>query len=144
MRTIKFRGKDIGSNEWVYGHYTEGGWIDPQAGEVTKRYIIHGEDGFLHDIDPETFGEFTGLLDKNGKKIYEGDIVKHPYIDPIFRDLVEVGDGVTSEVVFHDGAFVIKYDEDDFIYLDGFTRHGHVEVVGNIYDNPKLIKEDEK
>lgn len=140
MRTIKFRSKDIGSNEWVYGHYTEGCWIDPTNEKVTKRYIIHGEDGFLHDIDPETLGEFTGIVDNNGKEIYEGDIVRHPYIDPIFRALVEAGDGVTSEVVFHDGAFVIKYDEDDFIYLDGFTRHGHVEVVGNIYDNKEVKK----
>ncbi len=82
------------------------------------------------------------MLDKNGKKIFEGDIVRHPYVDPIFRDLVEAkdGDGVTSEVVFHDGAFVVKYDENDFIYLDAFTRHGYVEVIGNIHDNTELIK----
>ena len=138
MREIEFRGIDIETGKWVFGDlhtlcdkphiHTEKSKI-PYAGK--RSFVIQ-----------ETIGQFTGLLDKNGKKIYDGDIIKHPYVDPIFRDLVETkeGDGVTSEVVFHDGAFVVKYDENDFIYLDAFTRHGYVEVVGNIHDNPELIK----
>ena len=137
MREIEFRGKYSHNGEWVFGSLLE----------INGNYHIVSETDMDEDghhirqdsdrptwVNPDTIGQFTGLLDKNGKKIYEGDIVRHPYIDPIFRDLVEAGDGVTSEVVFHDGAFVIKYDEDDFIYLDGFTRHGHVEVVGNIHE----------
>lgn len=137
MRIIKFRGKKLENGEWLYGDLVQ----DDRGGH----YVYPNDcDGLYvnNKVNTDTVGQFTGLLDKNGKEIYEGDIVKHPYIDPIFRDLVESedGDGVTSEVVFHDGAFCVKYDINDFIYLDSFTRHKHVEVVGNIHDNPELIK----
>ena len=138
MREIEFRGKDIVTGEWVFGDLHT--LCDkPHIHTEKSKFPYAGKRSF---VIPETIGQFTGLLDKNGKKIYEGDIIKHPYIDPIFRDLVEPkeGDGVTSEVVFHDGAFVVKYDENDFIYLDGFTRHGYVEVIGNIHENSELVK----
>ena len=138
MREIEFRGIDIETGKWVFGDLHT--LCDkPHIHTEKSKFPYAGKRSF---VIQETIGQFTGLLDKNGKKIYDGDIIKHPYVDPIFRDLVETkeGDGVTSEVVFHDGAFVVKYDENDFIYLDAFTRHGYVEVVGNIHDNPELIK----
>jgi hypothetical protein len=64
MREIKFRGNDINIGEWVYGFYTQGGWIDPNTGKETVRHIIHAD--FLHDVVPDTIGQFTGLCDKNG------------------------------------------------------------------------------
>ena len=138
-RDIVFRGKDVVTGEWYYG--------DLEFSRYIGRAHIHtyNEDGIYCrqvEVDPDSVGQYTGLHDKNGKDIYEGDIVKHPYIDPIFRDLVESkdGEGVTSEVVFHDGAFVVKYDIDDFIYLDGFTRKECAEVIGNIHDNPELLE----
>ena len=135
-REIEFRGFD--GTQWYYGD------LEYNRKTGVARIHTYEEDGSYcrqYTVDPDTVGEFTGLLDKHSKKIYEGDIIKHPYVDPIFRDLVETkeGDGVTSEVVFHDGAFVVKYDEDDFIYLDAFTRHGCVEVIGNIYENTELL-----
>lgn len=138
MREIEFRGKDIETGEWVFGDLHT--LCDkPHVHTDKSKFPYAGKRSF---VIPETIGQFTGLLDKNGKKIYEGDIVRHPYVDPIFRDFVESkdGDGVTSEVVFHDGAFVVKYDENDFIYLDAFTRHGYSEVIGNIHDNSELVK----
>ena len=138
MREIEFRGKDIETGEWVFGDLHT--LCDkPHIHTEKSKFPYAGKRSF---VIPETIGQFTGLLDKNGKKIYEGDIVRHPYVDPIFRDLVEPkdGDGVTSEVVFHDGAFVVKYDVNDYIYLDGFTRHGYVEVIGNIHENSELVK----
>lgn len=148
-RIIKFRGKRCDNGQWVYGHYVEShyswkgyhphkSWILDDAKTNGGFFALQGKRAVLDN----SVGQFTGLHDKNGKEIYEGDIIKHPYVDPIFRDLVEPkeGDGVTSEVVFHDGAFVVKYDENDFIYLDGFTRHGYVEVIGNIHENSELVK----
>jgi len=152
MRQIKFRGKNS-KDEWVYGSLIINE-TENEKGKFQVAFIVQGlpcaSDGGdfytarMERVKIENIGQFTGLYDKNGKEIYEGDIVRHPYVDPIFGDLVESkdGEGVTSKVVFHDGAFVVKYDENDFIYLDAFTRHGYVEVVGNIYDNPELLKDN--
>lgn len=131
MRKIKFRGTSLETDDWVYGYLADGNLI------CTWDNIRNA-----HEVLSTTVGQFTGLLDKNGTPIYEGDIVEHPYIDPIFGDLVEMkdGKGVKSVVVFHEGAFCVRYGEDVFYYLDQFTRHKHIEVVGNIHDNPELLK----
>lgn len=134
MRTIKFRGYNRKNNIWLYGFYLQ------NRGQhfVCPDEFATGKSWEDYEIDPETLGQFTGLFDKNGAEIYEGDIVSHPYIDPIFRAIVDES-SVKSKVAFHDGAFVINYDVDDFIFLDAFIREGHVEVVGNIHDNPELL-----
>lgn len=131
----RFRGYDVtGQNGWVYGDLAHTKKILKDEPFLADRVMVGG-----YEVHPESVGLWTGLVDRKCKYIYEGDIVKHPYIDPIFGDLVEGkdGDGVTYEVVFHDGAFVVKYDDDDYIYLylDAFTRHGCVEIVGNVFEN---------
>lgn len=139
-REILFRGKCVSDSKYA-GEWVTGGYVAPDA-DCKKRnegLIVEyfgGNTTITYHVDPDTVGQFTGLVDKNGVKIFEGDMVKHPYIDPIFGDLVETkdGDGVISQVVFHDGSFVIKYDIDRFIYLDEFTRRNCVEVIGNIHD----------
>ena len=129
MRKIIFRGKDIGSNEWVYGHYTEGAWIDPTDGTEVNRHIIHGEDGFLHDIKPETLGQFTGLRDNEGNDIYEGDVV---YASRFGKCKVAYDD--------KSARFEMR-DRQCFCWL---IYNNETHIIGNIYDNPELIKEDEK
>lgn len=157
IRKIIFRGKDIGSNEWVYGHYTEGGWIDPQAGKVTKRYIIHGEDGFLHDIDPETLGEFTDIVDKNGQEIYEGDFVKYystrlrcinPDCDPPLWGYYSILETEIDEVCFDQCVFGfdglpltycgINYLDDIRKELDATEEDGWRDADGNVIDESIL------
>lgn len=115
MRTIKFRGKNIETGEWVYGFYTRGGYVK-EDGIVEVRHIIHSD--ILYDVEKHTIGQFTGLTDKNGVEIYEGDIL-------------HFSDGSQHVVMWDEyecGFNIVEYG----IYL--------CEVIGNIYDNPELLK----
>ena len=132
MREILFRGKHIHilpQNEHLDGRWIEGYLVD-------KDYInspeLEGE--FL--IDPETVCQYTGLTDKNGRKIFEGDIVRLTisYVGGAIREYnckVSFGEfGVLFENLKREND-VVKYGED--------VGQGDIEVVGNIFDNPKLI-----
>ena len=139
MREIKFRGKRFYSNKWVYGSL----FIDKDG----ERYILEnnylGQDGHHlvcnSDIPvfmmEETIGQYTGLRDKNGKEIFEGDIVC-------------VDDGYNDK-----DFYTVKYfDYDDYPAFDlenyGSECNGlsecmalkTLEVIGNIYDNPELLQ----
>lgn len=122
MREILFRGKF--GNEWKYGFLS----IEPQ-GLVIKEQYKNNTSNVWH-IDADTVGQYTGMLDKNGTKIFEGDIVDFP------------------DRSDDDGYGVVVYDTDEtefgFVYdsiYEGLGRHYHskdIEVIGNIYDNPEL------
>lgn len=119
MREIEFRGKSVINGKWVYG------WLDATTEEDGEHYWINkclcAEGGIdcAYQVDPETVGQYTGLKDKNGKKIFEGDIVR--YID---NDLIEY-------VEFIDGVFFAGSEE---------LRYAYCEVIGNIYDNKELLE----
>lgn len=136
MREIVFRGKRIDTGEWVYGNLIQ--WRD---GGVTILLEKDGIDGHLeYDVDPDTVGQYTGLKDRNGKKIYEGDIVKTPLLDPIFGDVLsDAFDNVA--ISFHNGSFVVAYyNVRHKIYLQDL--YDEIEVIGNIHDNPELLEEE--
>ena len=129
MREIKFRGRRLDNGKWVTGDLLHGknGKVLINAG--TKMFTTYAE------VDPDTVGQFTGLYDKNGKEIYEGDIILY-------------GGSIQHEVVFRHGAFGYLLYGGEFISYAGNTnftfnplnRSKEHEVIGNIYDNPELTK----
>jgi uncharacterized phage protein (TIGR01671 family) len=102
---------------------------------------------YEHDeVIPETVGQYTGLTDKNGKRIFEGDIVKILYTDWISqpledtRSLEEYLDSLTKKGVVDFAPYVgwyLKNGKYDLSIISG--THGYIEVIGNIHDNPELI-----
>ncbi len=133
MREILFRGKSL-RNEWVYGGYVgicNGGKI----AELTVIHIIEKCDNEL--VKTETVGQFTGLTDKNGKKIFEGDIVK------IHRKYLNAGceEDCLYEVIWHKHwcCWALRnLKPTQCCYLSD-VKDG--EVIGNIHDNPELLGE---
>lgn len=121
-RTIKFRGKRIDNGEWVYGFLADEDYIND----------IYSIDLSSIEVDRETVGQFTGLFDKNGKEIYEGDIIK--------------GFDITIEVWYSEdrACFIaeMKDPQNDMVDILGGYDTERMEIIGNIYDNPELIKEE--
>lgn len=135
-REIKFRGKTINGNEWIYGPTISQGTIKRKA----NKWFMEVAENKWKGLQPNTLGQYTGLKDKNGKEIYEGDIVLTPFIDPIFGDMVGEDLYVKRQVKFNGGSFVVN-EGDGFIYLECFTQNNHIEICGNIHDNPELLKD---
>ena len=129
MREILFRGKSTDTGAWVYGYYCG------PFGDFDEHEICDIADPTCSrvDVDPETVGQYTGLTDKNGKQIFEGDIVRG-------RDALEKGLVVEGYIDHQYGSFCIVGDLiTHFRWMDY-----EVEVIGNVHDNPLLIggKED--
>lgn len=136
MREIEFRGKLDGADKWVYGYYYGGyNWAD---------FIISNE-GFEHRqrVMHETIGQYTGLKDKNGTKIFENDIVGgYPHGNVVVRwnDEWACFESYSTEIHFdEDGEPFEKYITTLFSndLKDCFNEW---EVIGNIHDNPELLK----
>ena len=132
MREILFRGKQRTMLDWVEGTgvFNDGTNTWLSANESNKPIAC----GLNHKIVlPETIGQFTGLTDKNGKKIFEGDVVLYPWSD---QDKPQ-----RFTIKFKDGQFVaspVKETEEywDFM-VGGYSKE--MEIIGNIHDNPELL-----
>lgn len=116
MRKILFRGKDVKEN-WHIGFLAKSGngWYISNSAGIPLAY----------EVIPSTVGQYTGLTDKNGKKIFEGDIVKYKNSSP-------------CKIAYIDSQFVMMwknfYRKFERVYDD------EIEVIGNIHDNPELLE----
>ena len=143
MREILFNAKRTDNGEWVDGYYMERNGkpfigIDISIGidmfDVFRTLIIR-----WFEIDPETLCQFTGLYDKNGKKIWENDIFQ--YTDEITmitnKDLIKYNETHASFVRLHNtGKLGLQY-----LWIDeAICNHG--DVIGNIFDNKELLQEE--
>jgi uncharacterized phage protein (TIGR01671 family) len=130
MREILFRGMRTDTKEWVEGV------AFPHDNNKVTMLSQHPMDGSLvgKEVDPETVGQFTGLTDKNGTKIFEGDIVR--YNDTIHKVIFCTING---------SAFfgITMPDRGEIWNFAGITCANKMEVIGNIYDNPELLKDGE-
>ena len=151
MKEILFRGKRIDNGEWVDGYYYEskisGCFILSPKIKVRKKDGVVINDSFeVFEVIPETVGQFTGLTDKNDKKIFEGDIVHAVYqVGYVGCKNVDYGIGVVKYCASYYGGASYEID----IIGDSGSRvftaslENGVEVIGNIHDNPELIGGEE-
>jgi uncharacterized phage protein (TIGR01671 family) len=124
-RDISFRGKRIDTGEWVYGCYcynplTQKGYI----------YSFDCERSYVYEVDPSSVGQCTGIKDKNGREIYEGDVLQQGNK----RFKVKWGMGEPSFFALSDEKWGNCYS------VQGLANNGAV-VIGNIHDNPELLQE---
>ena len=140
MREIKFRGKRLDNGEWIEGDLLRmnGHWfifLDPAPEGIDK-----------YAVDPATVGEYTGMKDKNGKEIYEGDIFKDS--SGVLRTVFRVPGGLA----FEGNPVAFGYDHRAPVYpyspLAESQNEAWIsqccEVIGNIHDNPELLKGGEQ
>ena len=136
MREIKFRGKRLDNGEWIYGdllHIASGCVV--YYGSQTESELIEDRPNLAIElymdevaaVAPSTVGQFTGLCDRNGKEIYEGDIVRNESA------------GFCGVVQYKDAAFIIFLGEMNGALLI-CLQTGSLEIIGNIHDNPELLK----
>lgn len=130
-RTIKFRGKSADNGKWITGYYYH---------ECGNTYIVEDRQSLSETsrnvpyvVIPETVGQFTGLFDKNGKEIYEGDILH----------TVTFGfepEEYTAIILYDNCRFQLSNGRNLFYFgQSDLTKMDDTIVIGNIYDNPELI-----
>lgn len=128
MREILFRGKSKDNDVWVEGYY---------CGKVNKTIFSPAEDSaqivdkdlYWHEVIPETVGQYTGLKDRKGTDIFEGDIV----------NIIRAEENGKVEWRENDAAFEVVGDCLEASFLENLYGRD-VEVIGNIHDNPELLK----
>lgn len=144
-RKIEFRGQDVLSDVWYYGDLEYGRNDIPFA-----KIHTYNEDGsYYHSylVDADTVGEFTGLHDKHGRAIYEGDILYSEFIDTSGGySLVGWNDKTSSFGIMDEYSYRSIFEGYDFAEFKNYVMLAHLrdaiicEVCGNVFDNPNLLK----
>ena len=142
MREILFRGKRTDNSEWIYGNYCYDELIDKSGYE--DLIIEYPADGEIRRVIPETIGQYTGLTDKNGKKIFEGDIVKITDRNVCFETMAVIEFG-NPNGLYNWGWQLKPLENKPFAieilhWVDMEDSGAFIEVIGNIHDNPELLK----
>ena len=151
-RTILFRAKriDIGIGKWVEGYYV---YFERMKNACI--YYVHKGFPLVTNVDPETVCQYTGLTDKNGRKIFEGDILmcyqnKNDLVKVVFGKLHVINaktlEKIDEVIGWH--YEVIPTDEisksEPMSFIDVDIKQFDMEVIGNIFDNPELLKKNIK
>ncbi|MCD8394519.1 MAG: YopX family protein [Bacteroidales bacterium] len=139
MRSIKFRGKRLDNGEWVYGSLTQFHHPDGDTATIATQGVSpSGTINPSYCVNPDTVGQFTGLTDRDGNEIYEGDIV-------------EMGD-LRYRVFYKESHAQFWATTEDFQSMTGgakicdtsvlyfLTINGTLRVIGNVFDTPDLLK----
>lgn len=125
MREIKFRGRD--GDDWYYGSLF--------VNSVGQTAICAPKSWWMKPVKAETVGEYTGLKDSKGREIYEGDIVEATLKDKSFVKRFHMNETVTGKISFDGAWWLGEWDA-----LWRLPRYYDLTVIGNIYDNPELLK----
>ena len=140
-REIKFRGKRIDNGEWVYGYVIYNQWHNTYKID-TGLYGIPSA-----TVDPETIGQYTGLKDRDGKEIYEGDLLRrinHYVGEKPYYTVHEVA-WTTKYCAWY--CFHTKNERSELItgncFLYAYLSGSEYEVIGNIYEHPELLKQQQ-
>ena len=132
MREIKFRGKEH-TGEWIMGGYVH----KNGAPHIVAHIVDHGVDEWRAiPIIPATVVQFTGLLDKTGKEIYEGDILQTEKFGKDDGQGHNFSGKENFQVVFEHGAYRIKRGIRKLLLVDG----SYYNIIGNVHDAPELMK----
>lgn len=138
MREYKFRGQCVPDSKHA-GEWVEGSIVACDDGSALIVQALNDHNTMTYHVNPETVGQFTGLLDKNGKGIFEGDILSN--------------NRQFSEIVFDEekAAFKVKiiggskgWIKGSVIDIHLFQSDYDINIIGNIHDNPELLKKEEK
>ena len=132
MREIKFRGKRVDNGEWVYGFLSKGR-LQGYENNTLQSCIDQEEKGVMISsvVNNNTVGQFTGLTDKSGKKIFEGDIISH------FANYS--GKLLVAKVVYEDGAYMCLMSPTSAFLMD-WVSSSSCEVIGNVHSNPEFLE----
>lgn len=153
-REILFRGKRIIDGEWVESNIA---FVDntPKGarGFVVAGYDYNSDDVpkvlYPMEIKPETIGQFTGLKDKNGKKVFEGDVLSFadsyaPHFAVVVFETEDIASCGCCYESFHGSGFVGKVLPGSKYHASSFCEDfAEAEIIGNIHDNPSLIKNED-
>ena len=145
-REIKFRGKSENNGKWLYGNLQV-------PGKSGVEYFMWDEELYQRAVHPETVGQYTGLKDKNGKEIYEGDILMLTIPDGSIRHFVVEWATKDRKLMplsrfEHDGndirisGWCFNWNGNRLYptVIDGVPDNEVMTIVGNIFDNPELLK----